>query len=325
MLLGDSLMGARKLAQALLCNDRVLLTGASGLIGTHVARVLDGVPRALIRVSRQDCDLRDASAVEHLLADTFPTVVIHMAAVAQGIGYKADHPAGIFDDNVRMNFNVLRSSGKRRIRKFVGIGSTSEYSSDVSPPWHEDRLWDGYPHASNAYYGLAKRMMLAQSMAYRDEYGLDAIHLVPVTVYGPHDDYSENATRFIPMLFRRYAEAVRKNAEVVACWGTGKPTRDLMYVTDAAKGVVRATCLYSSPKPANLGTGHEVTVSEVADKIAKLVGYSGETRWDIARPSGTARSSVDTQRAEAEFGFRAGVRVDKGLRLTAAWFTADGL
>jgi GDP-L-fucose synthase len=312
-------MELAKLIPQHLGKDRVLLTGANGLIGTHIRGMLEGRVAALNCPTKGAFDLRQEHAVQSLFLWK-PTVVIHCAAVALGVGYKKTHPGTIFDDNLRMNFFVQEASVFSDVRKFVGIGSTSEYPANVSMPCKEEDLWEGYPQETTATYGISKRLMLVQSQSYRLEYGFDAIHLIPVTTYGPHDDYSNTATRVIPMLLRRFLTAKATSAPIVTCWGTGAPRRDLMYVADTAEGIVRATCVYSDAAPANLGTGRETTIRALTDKIATLLEYNGEILWDAGQPMGMARTCVNTSTADERFDFRARVSVDEGLTRTADWF-----
>ena len=312
-------MELAKLIPKHLGKDRVLLTGASGLIGTHIRRMLEPRVAELACPDRADVDLRYEHDVQKLFLWK-PTVVIHCAAIALGVGYKKQHPGTIFDDNVRMNFFVQEAAMRAKVRKFVGVGSTSEYPADVAMPCKEEDLWEGYPQETTATYGIAKRLMLVQSQAYRLEHDFDAIHLIPVTTYGPHDNYSANATRVIPMLLLRCLTAKATGEPLVTCWGTGAPRRDLMYVGDTAEGIVRATCLYSDTAPANLGTGRETTIRDLTDKIATLLDYTGEILWDAGQPMGMARTCVNTTTADDCFDFRARVFVDEGLTRTVDWF-----
>jgi GDP-L-fucose synthase len=302
--------------------DRVLLTGGGGFLGSFIRERLEGHVAALSVPRSRTHDLRREEVVVRLFDDFRPTLVIHAAAHGGGIGHNAKHPAKIFDDNVRMNFLVLEQARLAGVRKFVGVGSICSYPKFTPAPFRETNLWDGYPEETNAAYGLAKKMMLVQSQAYAQEYGLNAVHLLLVNLYGPRDDFSEERSHVIPALIRRFEEARREGAPEVVCWGDGTPTREFLYVEDAAEGILRAAALYDSPEPVNLGSGQEIAIRELAETIAELTGYCGRIVWDTSRPNGQPRRMLDTSRADEEFGFRARTSFSEGLRRTVDWYRA---
>lgn len=299
----------------------IVVTGGAGFLGRHVVAELDrrGAKQVFVPRSR-DYDLVDGEAARRLLDHASPDVVIHMAAVVGGIGANREHPGRFFYENLMMGAQLMEESRKRGVAKFVAVGTVCSYPKHTRVPFREDDLWDGYPEETNAPYGLAKKMLLVQAQAYREEYGFDAIFLLPVNLYGPEDNFDPASSHVIPALIRKFVEARESGAKKVEVWGTGSASREFLFVEDAARGIVEATDRYDQADPVNLGTGREITIRELVEKIRELVGYEGELWWDESKPDGQPRRCLDTSRAEASFGFRAETGFDEGLRRTVAWY-----
>ena len=299
----------------------IVVTGGAGFLGRHVVAELDrrGAKQVFVPRSR-DYDLVDGEAARRLLDHASPDVVIHMSAVVGGIGANREHPGRFFYENLMMGAQLMEESRKRGVAKFVAVGTVCSYPKHTRVPFREDDLWDGYPEETNAPYGLAKKMLLVQAQAYREEYGFDAIFLLPVNLYGPEDNFDPASSHVIPALIRKFVEARESGAKKVEVWGTGSASREFLFVEDAARGIVEATDRYDQADPVNLGTGREITIRELVEKIRELVGYEGELWWDESKPDGQPRRCLDTSRAEASFGFRAETGFDEGLRRTVAWY-----
>jgi len=301
---------------------KILVTGGAGFLGSFVVDRLIGernVRRENIRVPRSaSMDLRVWPNCVKAVKDI--DVVIHVAGRGGGIGYNRRYPGLLFYDNIVMNSQLMEAARQGGIEKFVGIGTVCSYPKYVSVPFREESLWDGYPEETNASYGLSKKMMLVQSQAYRQQYGFDSIHLLMVNLYGPRDDFDPESSHVIPALIRKFVEAVCNNQEEVVVWGTGKASREFLYVEDAAEGILLATEKYSKPAPVNLGAGREITIRELANLIAELAGYEGKIVWDATKPDGQPRRCLDTSKAKAEFGFEAKTDFREGLRKTIDWF-----
>ena len=307
-----------------LSSARVVVTGGSGFLGRRVVAALESRGCAAITVPRSsEYDLRDRSAVQRLYRHTKPDVVIHLAAVVGGIGANRAQPGKFFYDNVIMGAEVLEQARQFNVAKFVGVGTVCSYPKVTRVPFKEDDLWNGYPEETNAPYGIAKKMLLVQSQAYRAEYGFNAIHLVPVNLYGPGDNFEPERSHVIPALIRKMSEAVDAKASEVVLWGDGTPTREFLFVDDAAEAIVLATERYDGADPVNIGSGTEMTIANLASEIAEAVGFTGTIVWDSSKPNGQPRRSLDTSRAEREFGFRARTSFSDGLRATVAWFRAN--
>jgi len=299
----------------------ILVTGGAGFLGRHVVAELERRGAKQVHVPRRrDHDLVDGDAVRRLLDHVRPHVVVHLAAVVGGIGANQRHPGRFFYENLMMGAQLMEESRRRGVEKFVAVGTVCSYPKHAHVPFCEDDLWDGYPEETNAPYGLAKKMLLVQAQAYRQEYGFDAVFLLPVNLYGPGDDFDPETSHVIPALIRKMAEARERNAPEVEVWGTGAASREFLYVEDAARGIVLATERYGDAAPVNLGTGCEITIRELAERIRRIVGYEGRLRWDTSRPDGQPRRCLDTSRAEAAFGFRAAMDFDEGLRRTVDWY-----
>jgi GDP-L-fucose synthase len=302
----------------------IVVTGGAGFLGRHVVAELErrGAKQVFVPRSRE-FDLVQSDAARRLLDHARPDVVIHLAAVVGGIGANRRHPGRFFYENLMMGAQLMEASRLAGVEKLVAIGTVCSYPKHAPVPFREASLWDGYPEETNAPYGLAKKMLLVQAQAYRAEYGFDAVFLLPVNLYGPGDDFDPESSHVIPALIRRFVEARESGAPTVEVWGTGRASREFLYVEDAAEGIVRATERYESEAPVNLGTGREITIRDLAEKIRALVGYEGELVWDESRPDGQPRRRLDVSRAESAFGFRARTDFDDGLRRTIDWYEAN--
>ena len=302
---------------------RVLVTGGSGFLGRRVVAALRDRGCAEVFAPRsKEFDLREKSQVIHCYEATRPDVVVHLAAVVGGIGANRAHPGRFFYENLVMGVETLEQARQFGVRKFVGIGTICAYPKFTPVPFREDDLWSGYPEETNAPYGLAKKMLLVQSQAYRAEYGFNAIHLLPVNLYGPGDNFDPASSHVIPAIIQKMEEARTAGREEVVLWGDGTPTREFLYVDDAAEGIVLATERYDGDAPVNLGSGGEIAIRDLAPLIAKAVGYAGLITWDATKPNGQPRRSLDTSRAAA-FGFRARTLFADGLAATVAWYRAS--
>ena len=304
---------------------RVLVTGGGGFFGRRLVRRLESErPAAVVAPRSSDYDLRDAAAIERCLADARPDVVVHAAASVGGIGANRAHPGKFFYDNAVMGIQLVEAARRSGVGKFVCLGTVCAYPGDTPVPFREDDLWSGYPEPTNAPYGLAKKMLLVQLQAYRAEYGFPGIYLIPVNLYGPGDNFDPETSHVIPAMIRRFAEAAERNLPEVVLWGDGSPTREFLHVDDAAEAVVLAAERYDAPEPVNVGTGSEIAIRDLAEKIARLTGFSGRIGWDRSKPNGQLRRRLDTSRARAAFGFAAGVPLDEGLAQTVAWWRDEG-
>jgi GDP-L-fucose synthase len=307
-----------------LSSARVVVTGGSGFLGRRVVAQLEARGCKSITVPRsREYDLRERSAVQRLYRDAKPDLVIHLAAVVGGIGANRAHPGRFFYDNVIMGIETLEQARVAGVAKFVGIGTICSYPKITPVPFHEDDLWNGYPEETNAPYGIAKKMLLVQSQAYRAEYGYDAIHLLPVNLYGPGDNFDPESSHVIPALIRKMTEAVAGGARDVTLWGDGTPTREFLYVDDAAEAIVLASERYDGADPVNIGSGTEIRIADLAREVANAVGFTGSIVWDATKPNGQPRRSLDTTRAAKMFGFRAHTPFGAGLRETVAWYRAS--
>ena len=303
----------------------VVVTGGSGFLGRRVVAALERRECAAIHSPRSaHYDLREKSQVIRLFDETRPDVVIHLAAVVGGIGANRAHPGRFFYENLVMGVETLEQARVHGVKKFVGIGTICSYPKFTPVPFREDDLWSGYPEETNAPYGLAKKMLLVQSQAYRQEYGMDAIHLLPVNLYGPGDNFDPETSHVIPAMVRKMEEARRAGRDEVVLWGDGSPTREFLYVDDAAEGVVLATERYDGIEPVNLGSGNEMPIRDLATEVARATGFTGRITWDTTKPNGQPRRGLDTSRAANAFGFRAKTDFAQGLAATVAWWRAQG-
>lgn len=300
---------------------RVVVTGGSGFLGRRVVAAVEARGAATVFAPRQaQYDLRDRAQVVRLYRDTTPDVVIHLAAVVGGIGANRANPGRFFYDNAVMGIEVLEQARVAGIGKFVGIGTICAYPKHTPIPFHEEDLWNGYPEETNAPYGLAKKMLLVQSQAYRQQYGMHAIHLLPVNLYGPGDNFDPESSHVIPALIRKMEDARTALADEVVLWGDGSPTREFLYVDDAAEGIVRATEQYDDAEPVNLGSGRETSIKDLATVVAGATGFTGRIGWDVTKPNGQPRRALDTSRAAERFGWRATTTFEAGLAATVAWY-----
>jgi GDP-L-fucose synthase len=303
-------------------DKRVVVTGGAGFLGSFVIEGLRARGcREVFAPRSADYDLRERQCIERLYAEARPHLVIHLAAVVGGIGANQANPGRFFYDNAIMGIQLMECARRAGVEKFVALGTICAYPKFTPVPFREDDLWNGYPEETNAPYGLAKKMMLVQAQAYREQYGFNAIYLLPVNLYGPRDNFDLETSHVIPALMRKFVEAKESGREEVVLWGDGSPTREFLYVEDAAEGVLLATERYDGAQPVNLGTGEEVSIRELAGLIAAEVGYTGRIIWDAGKPNGQPRRSLDVTRAEVLFGFRAAHRLRDGLPKTVAWFT----
>ncbi len=300
---------------------KVLVTGGAGFLGSFVVERLRTVGCEQVFVPRHsDYDLRRLEATQSVLKDADPDIVIHLAARVGGIGANRAHGAEFFYDNLIMGAQLMHESWQRGVEKFVAIGTVCSYPKFTPVPFREDDLWKGYPEETNAPYGLAKKVLLVQAQAYRQQYGFNAIYLIPVNLYGPGDSFDLETSHVIPALIRKCLEAqARRDAKVVV-WGTGQPTREFLYVEDAAAGIVLGAERYNAADPVNLGSGTEIKIRALAELIGRLTGFEGEITWDSTRPDGQPRRSLDTSRAQQFFGFRAQTSLEDGLRKTVEWY-----
>jgi GDP-L-fucose synthase len=299
----------------------VVVTGGAGFLGRHVVTLLRqrGCGRIVVPLIEQ-YDLRRREDILRLLESSRPDVIIHLAASVGGIGANREHPGSFFYDNLVMGVELMDQARRHDVGKFVAIGTVCAYPKYTPVPFREDDLWNGYPEETNAPYGLAKKMLLVQAQAYRQEYGFDAIYLIPVNLYGPWDNFNPASSHVIPALILKCQAALESGADQIEVWGTGKASREFLYVEDAAQGIVTATELYNDPDPVNLGTGREITIHDLVGLIARLTGFGGEIRWDTTKPDGQPRRCLDTSRARERFGFVAGTSFETGLRQTIEWF-----
>jgi GDP-L-fucose synthase len=300
-----------------------VVTGGAGFLGSHVVERLSASGHFVFVPRSAEYDLRTWVGVARCMAAGHPDVVIHLAAAVGGIGVNEAHPGMLLHDNAIMGLHLMEWCRKAGVSKFVTIGTACEYPEDAPLPLREDDLWNGYPTPVTAPYGIAKRLLLAQGQAYRDEYGFNAIHLIPTNLYGPRDNFDRQTSHVIPALVRRFSEAVKEGRDLVRCWGTGKATREFLYVEDAATAIVTATERYDSPELMNLGTGQETSVASVAQQIADIYGYKGRIGWDDSRPDGVSRRRLDIGRAWSEMAFRASTHLEDGLKATVEWFEAQ--
>src|SRR5262249_52730977 len=265
-------------------------------------------------------DLTREPNVVRMYDELRPDIVVHLAAVVGGIGANRESPGRFFYENVMMGAMVMEHARRAGVEKFVGIGTICAYPKLAPVPFLERDLWNGYPEETNAPYGIAKKMLLVQGHAYRDQYGFNAIHLLPVNLYGPHDNFDPGSSHVIPALIRKFLEAIESRAAEVVCWGTGNATREFLYVEDCARAIVAATEQYDRAEPVNIGAGFEISIRDLAERIAKLTGFAGRLVFDRSKPDGQPRRSLDVSRAERAFGFRATTDFDEGLRHTIAWY-----
>ena len=302
-------------------NKRVCVTGGAGFLGSFVLQGLAQRGAGYVYVPRiEEYDLVNPADIQRMYDEARPDIVIHLAALAGGIGANRARPADFFYINLMMGVQLMHEAWKRGVEKFVAIGTVCAYPKFTPVPFREEELWNGYPEETNAPYGLAKKMLLVQAQAYREQYGFNAIYLLPVNLYGPRDNFDLQTSHVIPALIRKYIEAQEKGEKEVVLWGDGSPTREFLYAGDAADGILTAAERYNNSEPVNLGSGQEISIKALAELIARLTGYQGKLVWDTSQPNGQPRRALDTSRAWDYFGWRAGVPFEEGLRQTIAWY-----
>ena len=307
-----------------LMNKRIVITGGAGFLGSCIVKKLrlQGYHNIYIPLSK-DYDLVQMHAVERLYADSKPDIVIHLAAKVGGIEANLRNPGTFFYDNLMMGAQLMEAGRQAGIEKFVAVGTICSYPKFTPIPFKEEDLWNGYPEETNAPYGLAKKMLLVQSLAYRQQYGFNSIFLMPVNLYGPGDNFNPESSHVIPSLIRKCLDAVSGGKDEIIVWGTGKPTREFLYVDDAAEGIVMAMEKYNKPGPINLGAGCEISIEKLARIIAESTSFKGKIRWDKSKPDGQPRRCLDTSRAYKEFGFKAKTRFEEGLIKTINWYATE--
>ncbi len=304
-----------------LAEQKILVTGSSGFLGEPLLRRLRAAGcKWLFTPRSSEYDLRQSADVERLYRDLRPQVVFHLAAVVGGIEANRLNPGRFFYENAIMGIQMMEFARRAGVEKYIALGTICAYPKHTPPPFREDDLWSGYPEETNAPYGLAKKMQLVQSQAYRQQYGFDSIYILPVNLYGPRDNFDLGTSHVIPAMIRKYAEAMERGENQVVFWGDGSPTREFLYVEDAAQGLALAAERYDGPLPVNLGSGQEIAIRELAQLIAEETGFAGEIRWDTSKPNGQPRRCLEVSRARELFGFQASTPLREGLRRTIAWF-----
>ena len=305
-------------------NRRVVVTGGAGFLGSFVVERLRQLRTAAVFVPRShDYDLRQRNDIQRVLAEAQPHIVIHLAARVGGIGANRAYPAEFLYDNLMMGTQLFHECWRSGVEKFVAIGTVCAYPKHTPVPFKEEHLWDGYPEETNAPYGLAKKMLLVQSQAYRQQYGFNSIFLLPVNLYGPRDRFDLESSHVIPALIRKCLEAQQRGDDHIVAWGDGSPTREFLYVEDATEGILLAAERYNRSEPVNLGSAYEISIRDLLEMIARLTGFDGGIVWDTSKPNGQPRRKLDTTRAERYFGFRAHTPFEEGMRQTIEWYRAN--
>ncbi|NQT67081.1 MAG: GDP-L-fucose synthase [Actinobacteria bacterium] len=300
---------------------KVIVTGGAGFLGKFVVKKLkDRNCKDIFIPKIEEYDLRNLEKIKKMYRDAKANVVIHLAAVVGGIGANRENPGSFFYDNLIMGIQLMEQARLTSIEKFVALGTICAYPKYTKVPFKEEDLWNGYPEETNAPYGLAKKMSLVQSQAYRQQYGFNSIFLLPVNLYGPGDNFNPKSSHVIPALIKKFYDAKINNQSEVVVWGTGKATREFLYVEDCAEAIVLATEKYDKPDPVNIGAGFEISIKDLAEKIRQIIGFKGKIVWDTSKPDGQPRRCLDTTKAEKEFGFKAKVKFDEGLKKAIDWY-----
>ena len=318
--------GSESLEKIKMKNKRITITGGKGFLGKHLIRKFQERDfRNIAIADLPDYNLIGPEDVKRLYDETRPDIVVHLAAKVGGIGFNQENPASLFYDNLMMGVQLIHEGYLRRIEKFVAIGTICAYPKFTPVPFKEENLWNGYPEETNAPYGLAKKMMLVQSQAYRQQYGFNSIFLLPVNLYGPGDNFDPRSSHVIPALIKKCADAIENHEEEITVWGTGQATREFFFVEDAAAAIVLATESYNKSEPVNIGPGFEISIKDLVALIAELTDFKGKITWDPTKPDGQPRRMLDTTRAFQEFGFKAKTGFREGLKKTIDWYRADRL
>jgi GDP-L-fucose synthase len=308
-------------------SKKILLTGGNGFLGSHIVENLiqkRQVSATQIVIPRsRNSDLRVWTNCEKAVENV--DVIIHLAARVGGIGFNQTHPGSLFYDNIMMGVQLMEAAKRKGTKKFVQVGTVCAYPKYTPAPFKEEDLWNGYPEETNAPYGIAKKALLVMAQAYRKQYGMNIIYLLPVNLYGPRDNFDPESSHVIPALIRKFTEAVRKDEKQVIVWGTGNASREFLYVEDAAEGILAATEKYDKPEPVNLGTGQEITIKQLAHLIARLSGFKGQIIWDTTKPDGQPRRCLDISKAKREFGFAAKTDIVTGIQKTIGWYRNEAM
>lgn len=309
---------------SLIKGKKVVVTGGAGFLGSHLVKMLQQMnPQEILIPRSQNYDLRKKDVCRKVVKNA--DIVIHLAAKVGGIGFNMEKPAELFYDNLMMGVNLMDESFHAGVKKFVGLGTICQYPKFTPVPFKEKNLWMGYPEETNAPYGLAKKMLLVQAQAYRKQYGFNAIHLMPVNLYGPGDNFDPTSSHVIPALIKKFVEAKKQGDKEVVVWGTGKASREFLYVEDCARAIILATERYNKEDPINIGASFEITIRELARLIKKNTGFEGKIIWDKTKPDGQPRRKLDTSLAEKEFGFKSATSFEEGLKMTVNWYLKQQL
>lgn len=306
-------------------DKKIIVTGGAGFLGKFLVKVLEKKRYSNIFVpTREEYDLRKLEDIKRMYKNADANIVIHLAAVVGGIGANRENPGKFFYDNLIMGIQLMEEARLSGIEKFVALGTICAYPKFTPVPFKEENLWNGYPEETNAPYGLAKKMLLVQSQSYREQYNFNSIYLLPVNLYGPGDNFDPKSSHVIPALIKKFYEAKMNGLEEVIVWGSGNATREFLYVKDCAEAIVLATEKYNKPDPVNIGAGFEISIKDLAYKIKNIIGFNGRIAWDASKPDGQPRRSLDTSKAEKEFGFKAKTSFEEGLQKTIVWYIDYG-